>query len=720
MDKLLFKFDNFLKFLFHQSIRFHKSVIVSTILIFTFFGYQCLNLKQISSIEDQLDPKMQSSIDLKIEVEHFGPSNSIGFFIPKSVHQFKSEKFCKLQLDFNNLVYQHNLIEKANSPFKIRQAYSQNNQLNYLRVLENPCERNQFSLNSFQNSFYQGIFVSTELDDLFYSFSLKPMESPGSYMYFNYDYVKKMKASFESVLSNKILWFGSEIQQLFTIEGMAHSQWINLALVVVIWIALRFYFGTYLAGGIFIATLLFTNTIIYGGMSLLHQPVDTLSVCLFLMIAVSSLADFIFVAKHQHDYHCSFVESHLALITPSFFTSLTTILGFGSLMISNLTSISRFGFWALMGSFIEWIAVFLIIPSFMQVFPKLQLWVNPKKSIKLNFLENLFKKSPPKIISKISLVVFLLAILSMKHFNLSQTPTDMFPKNHPFQEMIEYVQKNRGWVGEVRVMFTPELSIEKRNSILSNLAMNPIVKKIESKQMALEFISQKITDPKIIDLIQTEFNISSMKDRYLSDSKYERAFLYLTTSNTQKINELRSTINSFCPKRECFLVGQYVGFADYSFQLIKTLFDSLFLSLALVMAIIYFLVRALKIKNFFYLIISSFWGPAVMLCLIYAFDLSINFVTCIVASTLVGLTGDNAIQFIFATKNLNLDEGINERATPAFYCSLTMAICSLLFLFSYFEPPRTLGILLSLGFLFSFVGDVWILKGLKNSTEKIK
>ena len=143
----------------------------------------------------------------------------------------------------------------------------------------------------------------------------------------------------------------------------------------------------------------------------------------------------------------------------------------------------------------------------------------------------------------------------------------------------------------------------------------------------------------------------------------------LNTTNTEKINDLRIKSN-LCPTNLCWIGGEIVAFADFSKSLIQTLFDSFFISLILVGIVIFYLAWASGIKNYFSLIISSFWGPAVILCLIYAFDLSINFVTCIIASTLVGLTGDNAIQFIFASKNQELELGMKSRA-PAHSIALS-------------------------------------------------
>lgn len=439
---------------------------------------------------------------------------------------------------------------------------------------------------------------------------------------------------------------------------------------------------------------------------------DMLSSCLFLILAVSSLEDFIFVAQHQLETNEGFIPSHLELITPSFFTSLTTILGFGSLMTSDLLPIRRFGMWAALGSTTEWIAMFLLVPAFMQRFPSWRNWVNEKKAFKISKTKKIIKKKPSSHFARFALVVFIFSVFSIKNFRLSQTPSEMFPKNHPYQKMIDYVRGNRGWEAEASLFIDHNVSEEKRKSLLEFVAKEPSVQNVEDYRTALGFISKKVSDPLAKEMVQTEFSHSKFADRYLSDSQDERAILYLKTTNTQKLNDLRTFVANLCPSHECWVGGEIIAFADFSRSLIHTLFDSFFLSLVLVGIVIVYLAWASRKHSYFSLIIASFWGPAVILCLIYAFDLSINFVTCIIASTLVGLTGDNAIQFIFAAKDDSLEKGIEERGPSSLYCALTMGLCSLVFLGSYFEAPKVLGVLLAAGFFFSLIGDVWILNGL--------
>jgi predicted RND superfamily exporter protein len=94
----------------------------------------------------------------------------------------------------------------------------------------------------------------------------------------------------------------------------------------------------------------------------------------------------------------------------------------------------------------------------------------------------------------------------------------------------------------------------------------------------------------------------------------------------------------------------------------------------------------------------------------------VNQVTCIFASILVGLAGDNVIQFLFAgqrgaaeTAVLN---GVSRRGPASLQISLTMAAAVGLYGFSAFSAPRLLGALLCCGLFLSVAGDVWLLKAL--------
>ncbi|MBK9323776.1 MAG: MMPL family transporter [Bdellovibrionaceae bacterium] len=704
----------YFKWILNKSLRQPRAVVALSLVFFILFGYLAQNLRQIVSIVDQLDPQMRSTQELKRVKDLFGSESSLGFVVEPEGPFFKLADLCLLQNQVNDIVFNHHSIEGVMSPYKIRQAVETSDKLMYVRILPSPCgapEMQSNPLAPLKNSPWEKIVTDSEARDFAVSIRMKELETLGKFGTFDPQAVDDLIGSIKEKIPFKIWFMGTSAQQLFTMKGLAQSQILNFLVVLIIWCGFRLLFGTWRSGAIFLFTLFFSATAVFGLMGLLGYGMDPLSSCLFLMIAVASIEDFIFISYYQMKENGSFKKTFRQMITASFFTSLTTMMGFGSLVVSDLESIRRFGAMAAIGSFVEWGCVFLVVPSFMGVFPSWQRWVRKEKAWFYKISNQAVKRSPPRWLVHISLLVFVVAGFSVGNLRLSQTPTEVFPTDHPFQRGMEYIKKTRGWVADASLVFEPNFPELKKSEILSIIATNPLVTKIESYDGIENFVSKNIQNSTLTkETVSFELSQTSFSKRFNADSGEKRVILYLQTTNTEELNNFREKVSKLCPQKECWLAGEYIGFADFSKSLIRTLFNSLFLSLFLVALVVLYLTKALKRENFVAVMLSALWGPAWMLVAIYAFDLSVNFVTCIVASTLIGLTGDNAIQYMFG--GVRLLEGIERRGIGSVQCALIMALCCLSFAFSYFEPPRTMGILLAAGFMMSLIGDVWVLKGL--------
>ncbi len=175
--------------------------------------------------------------------------------------------------------------------------------------------------------------------------------------------------------------------------------------------------------------------------------------------------------------------------------------------------------------------------------------------------------------------------------------------------------------------------------------------------------------------------------------------------------------DELCKDGSCHVTGDLIAFADFTRRVLRTLYESLFASLVLVALVIAFLTGWRRRALFIPLIASSFWGPAIIMIAIAVFDIQVNMVTVVVISMLVGLTGDNAILFLLSSRRDDLTDGIERRGQGSIQCNLLMALSCLILLLSYFQPPRTLGVLLAAGLIAALFGDVWILKGLLAKRE---
>jgi predicted RND superfamily exporter protein len=702
-------------------------IILLTAAIFIFSLIEVRTLHQAGSIQDQLDPEMQTTQDLLVLRHDFSESqNLIAIVEPTAGSEWNRNQLCKLQQWLIALQDSHSVINALFTPFQIRTAVERQGLLHYPTLIPPPCETQEaLNLQPLLHTPWKSLLTDQQAREFTISIGIEPEDPPGAYGSFSPDKTGAILQSADHGLDGmKVSWLGLDAQEFYTLKGMAQMQYLNLLVALIYLLGLRILFGTWRSGVIFLCSTTFTAGVVFAAMALCHHAVDALSSTLFLMISVASLQDFIFISYERLHEPLVPVRRHLRqLIVPSFWTSLTTAVGFGSLTISSLASIRHFGFWAAVAGMIEWVAIFLIFPAFLTTWPALSRWTLKKRSYLSTFGRRVTEFTLPKPAVYFSLLVFPLAVASVNQFNLAQTPTDVFPKSHPMSKSIEHLKESRGWVAEASVIFNPEFPRERRTALLDQLRRDPLVKDLEDREGVLDFMSFGAT-PERRDLISRDLSAAPLARRYESPQGKTRAILFLRDSQTEKINRLRMLVAAQCPNRSCYLAGDFVAYADFSRSLIETLFKSFFESLFLVAVILAYLnyKRGSSFANLMAILVATFWGPAVMMCLIYLMKVNVNMITCMVASILVGLAGDNAVQFLFASpKNSSilggqaawsLQHGIKRRSVGSLQCALLMALSSLILLGSYFEPPRMLGVLMALGFFTALIGDVYILKGL--------
>jgi hypothetical protein len=180
---------------------------------------------------------------------------------------------------------------------------------------------------------------------------------------------------------------------------------------------------------------------------------------------------------------------------------------------------------------------------------------------------------------------------------------------------------------------------------------------------------------------------------------------------------VRDAVVRMFPEGDGYPAGDLVSYAEFSEVVPRTLLHSLATCLVLVGLLIWLLFRAVGLGGGLQAVLASAFAPAAALTAVWVAGLQVSFVTAVFASVLVGLTGDNAVQFACAARRGSIRGAIARRGGAAALVTLVMVLCSLTFLGSAFVPPRTLGVVLAFGLLAALVGDVWILRGLREEPE---
>jgi predicted RND superfamily exporter protein len=731
----LYKFRNFLNQLSVFSFKHHKfSIFLSLTLLLGLLSLM-KPLNVYITIDKLINSNFETSQDyfrLKDEFK-LGITSLIVF--EKDQSSFNQADLCSIRKWAVTAPLKIKNINNSFSPLFLRRteyihSTDSFDQLFFKNIIELNCDKTaeiESPLKRIDQTPWKNLLVRSDQKDFMHEFNLIDTGEKDFEVRVVPEITQQLMDSFASLkLPFKSHWMGDATYQYYMARGLAINNALNIVIAIIIMISFRCFFGTWLSGFIFLATLVYSSLVLFSLMSLTGTPIDILNNCLVLLLTVSSLGDFAFLSHHL-TYNATpgehWIKSFRSIILPSFFTSLTTFLGFVSLCTSDINVIKRLGFWAGLSGAIEWLVVMILLPPFLKVFLKNKSWVNKEKTINFLPIKYLGQITLPKKWSMFGVSLILLLPFTFHHILISDIPSNLFKKDNPFRQGIQYLAETRGFKGDISLVFNDKNNIDFNNKIIKSLSTYSNIQRIENPYDIKSFFIEGLADGRHDD--QKKLVLDSLKEtnqyqRFFSNQR-ARAIIYLKEIEMKDINQMRILVKrNLCPNNECSLSGALVAYADFSQQVPNTLLDSFVLSLGLVFIVILILAYYTgNISRFIPLFTTSFWGVAITLILMAAIQVRVNFVTCVVVSILVGMTGDNTIQYILSAmddesenKNQNLKLGIELRSGGSLITTFIMMTCSLIFLFYYFEPPRVFGLLLFFGFFASLAGDLWLLKGL--------
>lgn len=520
--------------------------------------------------------------------------------------------------------------------------------------------------------------------------------------------------SFEQL---KISIVGTAAFTYYATIGVAYNMKVNLFFLLILVLLLKGLFGTFKAGLFLVITFLWSGIVVHGLMSATGFSMEILSSGLFTMIVVASLEDYLFIC-HEQSKGYSIEESLDRLFWPSLMTSLTTVVGFGSLMFTDIEIISRFGLWASIGALLEWIATFFLLPLVMKLFKLDSLVQKDFQRTKMlaNWTQSLDRITPPKLIAYLLLLTYFGGFWVLQNLNISDSPLSLFPQNHALVKDFKTLSTSRGWESDASLVFQVEKSKDEQLKIINEIRKLENVKMVETLFDIEDYLLG--SDPYQYEkAILSDLSLHSLQKRYRGEYLSYRHIIYFKSSEFQSLKNSLEQIRNSC-QNECQLIGEIVSYNEFMDKIPLALMKSLGISLLLVGLIIFVLATIFKYPKAWAFTLGSLWGPSCLLIMMAILHIKINFLSCVFICMMVGLTGDNGIQFLFAEKREGAGKGIRYHQSCALQVGFIMAASCLFFLFSYFAPPREFGPMLGIGFLISLFGDIWLTKAL-TQTKKL-
>jgi predicted RND superfamily exporter protein len=677
-------------------------------LVIGFLGWNLKWSRLEIDIYDVYDSSFSSSVDLFELKDSYGDNSQmlLDFEFKKPA---TAGELCIL-LNWANKLSQYSEINSVTSLWSLREPKVRDDKLWYPRKLEDPCRLNPLMPyqvpEKFRRSFFSHLVSSRDRNHIVFDISFSGNESNSS----NVQYVinesqKFVKTHLKDVEAH---FLGLAVSRYYFRKIIIKDSLITFGIILMIIGLFRFIYGTWLSGILLALTLFASNVILYGGMALMGIPINILTNNLFLMTSLAGTADFMFVSYHQ--FNGNYEDSFRKLITPCFFTTLTTVVGFASLNTSDLSLIRQFGNGAAIGAIAEWLMVFTFLPSFLKVIKREKIWVNTSSSSKFQKLRPFLELVLPKWGYSVIILLMLGSVPSFFFLNDQDSPVHNLPLNHEMRQAYEAFKYEFSWEGQVYLYFPDNPRPEQLERILNSILKTGLVYKAENPYQLVATWTNGMPLPRQ-NLIRREIELSPIWKRYFSAAGQLRIPLYLFNQDLHSLRNLREKVTAACLGL-CRLSGQRVVYLEYGEKISRTMIESFVVSIVLVIGILIYLLAKEGMLHFWKaVILSSLMGPLVTMSFIAIFQIPITLVTSIFLAVMVGLAGDNAIQFLLADSG-DLNQGIEEKSIVAFLITFVMVAGSSLFLIQTLLPMKILGMLFIFGFLINLTGDYWGLKSL--------
>lgn len=572
-----------------------------------------------------------------------------------------------------------------------------------------------------------------------------------------YQQVLKMSKSFEN--PEKIYVAGRPIVEgTMALLGPADMKRmvpiVIIVIVLVLLLVLRSFKGMFFT----LLVVLFSTVWTFGLMAALGIPIYAVSTMIPVMLIAIGVADGIHLYSHLHLFmiknpNASKKDAMLDMLQgmwkPVVATSITTAVGFISLLTSQVYPIKYFGLFTAFGVMMAMVFSLVLIPAAVMAFglPK---WKKQHKSISEK-QENFSSKFSERIVKykyvTLILTVFIIfiSITGIGKVWINSSFLDKFAKESDIVITDKFINENFGGTSTLNVI----LNSQEKGAFKTPDILKAIDKMQHEVEGTLKIVGNSfaLTDylkrmNKVMHADNEEYNVipesRELVAQYLLlyemsgdpenlwkvvDYGYEKANLtfQLKSDNSKAINSAIAVIEKHIPElNEKNVELKYAGsgykglvFTDL---ILKGQIASLLMSLVIVIILL-----SLMFKNFMIGIIGSI--PIIITSLISfgvmgLLNIPLSTTTALLSSIAIGIGIDYAVHFLERYKIYAAETGNKKLASQytmqhsgrAIVFNAVVVIAGfLVLLFSVFPKNRALGALVSLNMFTSLVGTLTIM-----------
>lgn len=528
-----------------------------------------------------------------------------------------------------------------------------------------------------------------------------------------------------------------------------------LVITLVLFLMLRSVKSTLLS----MAVVFFSTVWAFGLMAVLGIPIYAVSTMIPVMLIAIGVADGIHLFSHLQlfqrknpdaDKKEATIDMLKNMWKPVVMTSITTAVGFISLLTSQVYPIKYFGIFTAFGVLMAMIFSLVLIPAGIMIFglPKVKKSKNnePHKETDLayGFAAKIIKRKSVSIF--VTAAIIILSIIGMQKIWINSSFLDKFEKDSEIVLTDKFINDHFGGTTTLNLI----LDSEGKKDVFKNPEVLKLVDKMQSQlENDLEVVGNSFTLTdytkrmnKVMNADQEEFN--TIPDR--QDLVAQYLLLYEMSGDPENLNKvvdynyaklnvtfqlksddskaINSAIEIIDLYEDDFLehgvIMKYAGSGYKGLIFTELILEGQIMSLILSLIIVIVLL-SLMFKSYKIGLIGAV--PITITALISFgtmgfLNIPLNTTTALLSSIAIGIGIDYAVHFIEQYRNnaLKSDDMIlvaqktmahSGRAIS--FNAIVVIAGFMVLLFSVFPPNRELGALVSLNMFTSFVGTVTVM-----------
>ena len=527
-----------------------------------------------------------------------------------------------------------------------------------------------------------------------------------------------------------------------------------LVIILVLFFVLRSFKGMFFT----LLVVLFSTIWAFGLMALLKIPIYAVSTMIPVMLIAIGVADGIHLYSHLHLFMkanpaVGKKEAIIDLINkmwkPVMMTSVTTAIGFFSLLTSQVYPIKYFGLFTAFGVMMAMVFSLVLIPAALMAF-NLPGWKRDKKektenknSLVPRFLKGMQKHKYIAIM--LTAAVIFISIIGMNKVWINSSFLEKFEKNSDIVLTDKFINENFGGTSTLNVI----LSSKKKNTFKTPEVLRAPDRMQQDVQKKLKVVgnSFSIADylkrlNKVLHADDEKYNVIpdtlNMNGQYLLlyemsgdpdnlwkvvDYHYKKANLVFQLKNddSKTLNSVIEKIKQYKPEFD--KLGISINYAGSGYKalvftdlILEGQISSLILSLIIVVILL-----SLMFKKFTVGLIGS---VPIMITAFISFgvmglmNIALSTTTALISSIAIGVGIDYAVHFIerykiyaeeTGDKNLTAEYTMHHSGRAIMFNAAVVIAGFMVLLFSVFPPNRELGGLVSLNMFTSFIGTMTIM-----------